>query len=64
MIIFGITGLLSKGSRVTNFTSILVLLMGIVAIALAIFAGDNPIFLATLIGVVLLIEGIAYLLED
>lgn len=64
MIIFGISGLLSKSTRITTFTSVLVLLMGIVAIALAVFAGNNPIFLSIVIGVVLVIEGIAYLLED
>lgn len=64
MIIFGISALLSKTGRISNFTSILVLLMGIVAIALAIFAGNNPIYLAIIIGVVLIIEGIAYLLDD
>ena len=64
MIIFGIAGLVSKASRISNFTSILVLLMGIVAIALGVFAGENPIFLAIVIGIVLIIEGIAYLLDD
>lgn len=64
MIILGISGLLSKTGKISNFTSILVLLMGIVAIALAIFAGNNPIYLAIIIGVVLIIEGIAYLLDD
>lgn len=64
MIIFGIAGLVSKVSRISNFTSILVLLMGIVAIALGVFAGENPIFLAIVIGIVLIIEGIAYLLDD
>lgn len=64
MILFGVTGLLSKSSRVSKFTSILVLLMGIVAIALAIFAGENPIYLAIVIGIVLIIEGIAFILND
>ena len=64
MIIFGITGLASRVSRISNFTSILVLLMGIVAIALAIFTGNNPLYLAIIIGIVLIIEGIAYLLDD
>ena len=64
MILFGITGLVSRASKISNFTSILVLLMGIVAIALGVFAGENPIFLAIVIGIVLIIEGIAYLLDD
>lgn len=64
MIIFGICGLISKTGRISNFTSILILLMGVVAIAIGFFAENNPIFLAMLIGVVLIIEGIAYLLDD
>ena len=64
MIILGICGLASKAGKISNFTSILILLMGIVAIALAIFAGNHPIYLAILIGIVLIIEGIAYLLDD
>lgn len=64
MIILGICGLLTKTGRMTNFSSILFILMGIIAIALGMFAGDNPIFLAILIGVVLVIEGVAFLLND
>ena len=64
MIIFGIAGLVSHVSRISNFTSILVLLMGIVAIALGTFAGNNPLYLAIVIGIVLILEGIAYLLDD
>lgn len=63
MIVFGITGLLSKMTRFSTFTSILVLLMGIVAIALAAFATSQPIYIAIIIGIVLIIEGIAMILE-
>lgn len=64
MIVFGIIGLISKSTKIPTFTSVLVLIMGIVAIALGIFAGNNPIFLAIVIGVVLILEGIAYLLDN
>lgn len=63
MIVFGITGLLSKMTRFSTFTSILVLLMGIVAIALASFAASQPIYIAIIIGIVLIIEGISMILE-
>lgn len=63
MIVFGITGLLSRMNRFSAFTSILVLLMGIVAIALAIFASSQPIYIAIIIGIVLIIEGIAMILD-
>lgn len=64
MIVFGITGLISKLTRVSKFSSILVLIMGIVLIALAIFALNNPIYIAIVIGVVLIIEGVGLILED
>lgn len=64
MIVFGITGLISKLNRISAFTSILVLLMGIVSIALAIFALNQPIYIAIIIGIVLIIEGVSFLLND
>lgn len=64
MIIFGITGLFSRVNALSLFTSILVLIMGIVSIALAAFALAQPIYIAIIIGVILVIEGIALLLFD
>lgn len=64
MIAFGITGLLSKMNRISTFTSVLILLMGIVAIALAVFALNQSIYIAIIIGVVLIIEGLNFLLDD
>ena len=58
MIIFGIAGLLSKMTNISTFTSILVLIIGIIAIALAVFALSEPIYIAILIGIVLIIEGV------
>lgn len=63
MIIFGITGLLSKMTRFSTFTSILVLIMGIITIALAAFALSEPIYVAMIIGIVLIIEGVAMILD-
>ena len=63
MIVFGITGLISKRNSISTFTSILVLIMGIIAIALAVFALNQPIFIAIIIGVVLIVEGIAMMLN-
>ncbi len=64
LIILSITGLVSRMSSISVFTSILVLIMGIVAIALAAFAMTQPIYLAVIIGAVLIIDGIALLLSD
>ena len=64
MIAFGVTGILSKSEHVSNFSSILVLIMGIIAIALAIFAINEPIYIAIIIGIVLIIEGVSLILSD
>lgn len=63
MIIFGIAGIFSRMNRFSTFTSIFVLLMGIVAIALAAFAMNQPIYIAIIIGVVLIVEGIMMILD-
>ena len=64
MIVFGITGLFSKKSRVSAFSSILVLIMGIVLIALGVYSLNQPIFIAIIIGAVLIIEGVVQLISD
>ena len=63
MIIFGIAGIFSRMNRFSTFTSIFVLLMGIVAIALAAFAMNQPIYITIIIGVVLIVEGIMMILD-
>ncbi len=64
MIVFGITGFLSRVNNISNFTSILVFLMGIVAIALAIFAQSQPIFITIVLGAVLIFEGLGLYVSD
>ncbi len=61
LIIFGIAGLLSRAGTVSLLTSILVIVMGIIAIALAAFAMAQPIYIAIIIGVILIIEGLMIL---
>ena len=64
MIVFGITGLFSKKSQISAFSSILVLIMGIVLIALGVYSLNQPIFIAIIIGAVLIIEGVVQLISD
>ena len=64
MIVFGITSLLSKMTSFSTFTSVLVMIMGIVAIALGAFSINQPIYIAMIIGVVLIIEGITLILSE
>lgn len=64
MIAFGVAGLLSRANTMSLFTSILVLIMGIIAIVLAAFSLAQPIYIAIIIGVILVIEGVALLLYE
>lgn len=63
MIVFGITALFSKITRFSTFTSLLVFIMGIVLIALAVTTFTQPIYIAMILGVVLIIEGISMILD-
>lgn len=63
MIVFGITGLLSPMTRFSRFTSVLVLIMGILAIVLGAFALNQPVYIAIIIGIVLIIEGISMIMD-
>lgn len=63
MLIFGIIGLISE-SRLSKTTSLVILLIGIIAIALAVFAIEQPIYVAILIGLCLIIEGARLYLDD
>ena len=58
MIVFGVAGLLSNVSRTSIFSSVLVLIMGILAIGIAIFTIEQPIYIAIIIGMARIIEGI------
>ena len=64
MIIFGISGLISRMGSICTFTSILVLIMGVIAIALAAFSINQPVYIAIIIGIVLIIEGVALILSN
>ncbi|WP_296784725.1 DUF308 domain-containing protein [uncultured Methanobrevibacter sp.] len=64
LIILGIIGFLSRISGFSMFSSILIFVMGIISIALAAFAWAQPIYIAIIIGIILVIEGIALLFSD
>ncbi|WP_407374064.1 DUF308 domain-containing protein [Methanobrevibacter sp.] len=63
MIAFGITGIISRASRVSLFSSVFILLMGILAIVLATFALSQPIYVAIIIGIIMIVEGITLLMS-
>lgn len=64
MIVFGIVGLISRPKNMSIFTPILVFIFGIITIALGTFAFNHPIYLAIIIGLILIIEGISMVLMD
>ena len=64
MIIFGIAGLISGMGKEFIFSSILSLILGIVAIALAAFSMAQPIYIAIIIGILLIAEGVLLILSD
>ena len=64
MIIFAVGGLISKNSGKSKLMSILILVLGIISIYLAVFAMTEPIYIAIIIGAVLIFEGILIILDD
>lgn len=64
MIFVGISGIFSRINNISLATSILTTLLGIVAIILGFFTGSNPVVVAIIIGIVLVIEGISLLISD
>ncbi|MCR5026823.1 MAG: DUF308 domain-containing protein [Methanobrevibacter sp.] len=63
MIAFGVIGLISE-SRLSKSSSLIILLVGIISILLAMFAIAKPEYVAMLIGLCLIIEGIKLYLDD
>lgn len=58
LIFLGILGLLSKGSGLSKWASILVLIIGVIFVLLAAFAITDPWFIAVLVGVCLMVRGV------
>ncbi len=61
MIIAGVTGLFSD--KVSNWSSLAIILLGIIEIALAALAIAQPIYAAVLVGISLIIQGVNLYLE-
>ena len=61
LVLAGIVGL--TDSQVSKIRSILIIILGIIAIALGGFSIDQPVFAAVLIGVGLIFQGIRLYLE-
>lgn len=63
MIVFGAVGIISK-SKISKSSSLLILVMGVIALALAIYSISQPIYIAILLGLCLIIQGVRFYLDD
>ena len=63
LILIGITGLFA-GERVSKMSSVLIILLGVIAFILGGFSFNNPIYAVLLIGIGLIIQGITLYISD
>lgn len=63
MIVAGIAGILTNEDGKAKLAGLLVIIMGILSFFVAVFALAEPIYIAIIIGIVLIMEGILVLLE-
>ena len=63
MLVAGISGLLIKEDGKSKIMSLLIIILGIVAFLIAVFALAEPIYIAILVGIVLILEGIIMLVD-
>lgn len=64
LILFALSGLISRPNKKSTAISVLILILGIVSIALAAFSIAEPAIIATIIGAVLIIEGVFLIIMD
>ena len=63
LILIGIFGLFTD-STISKAASLLILIMGIIAIFMAVFSITEPLYTAILVGICLIMEGITFLASD
>ena len=61
LIFVGILGLFSWSGAMSKITSVLIIILGIVAIFLAVFSLEQPLYVAIIVGICLIMEGIVFL---
>lgn len=64
MIIFGIAGIINNEKNMSKISSLLFFIFGIVLLIFANLIFENPLYLALIIGIALMIEGISLILES
>lgn len=63
MIAVGICGLIAKNDAKAKIMAILIIILGLVSCFIAAFALAEPIYIAIIVGIVLVLEGILMLFE-
>ena len=63
LILIGIFGLFTD-STISKVASLLILIMGLIAIFMAVFSIAEPLYTAILVGICLIMEGITFLASD
>ena len=64
MVLFGISGIFSRFNTASTLNSILIIILGIISFILGAISIDNPVLIAVIIGIVLVLEGITYLISE
>ena len=63
MIAVGICGLIAKNDGKAKLMAVLVIILGVVCFFIAAFAMAEPLYIAIIVGIVLVLEGILMLIE-
>lgn len=61
LIFIGILGLFSGSETISKLTSILIIILGIIAIFLAAFSLAQPLYVAIIVGICLIMQGITFI---
>ena len=61
LIFIGILGLFSGSETMSKLTSILIIILGIIAIFLAAFSLAQPLYVAIIVGICLIMQGITFI---
>ncbi len=61
MIFIGISGIIFGVGSISKITSVLILILGIIACGLAFYSLAQPLYTSILVGLCLILEGIAFL---
>lgn len=64
LMVYGILGMLLLDGKKYTILSLVILLLGILIVAVAVFAASQPVLIAIIIGVTLIVDGVFILVMD